>query len=87
MPYWINTRTICSLNPIMNGTKKDVRRNIDRFPSDFMFELTRDEYNSLRSQIVTLEEGRGKYSKHNPFVFTEQGQSVTLHLFKKRCIC
>ena len=35
--------------------KQAVRRNIQRFPSDFMFELTRDEYNSLRSQIVTLE--------------------------------
>ena len=38
--------------------KQAVRRNIDRFPEDFMFELTRDEYNSLRSQFVTLEEGR-----------------------------
>jgi len=54
--------------------KQAVRRNIDRFPSDFMFELTKDEYNSLRSQFVTLENtGRGKYSKYTPFAFTEQG--------------
>ena len=49
-----------------------VMRNLDRFPSDFMFELTRDEYNALRTQIATLEKGRGKYSKFNPFAFTEQ---------------
>ncbi len=54
--------------------KQAVRRNMDRFPNDFMFELTKDEYNTLRSQIVTLDNsGRGKYSKYNPFAFTEQG--------------
>ena len=54
--------------------KQAVRRNIERFPSDFMFELTNEEYKSLRSQIVTLEnDGRGKFSKYNPFAFTEQG--------------
>jgi len=56
--------------------KQAVRRNIDRFPADFMFELTQDEYNSLRSQIVTLEVGRGKYSKYLPFAFTEQGVAM-----------
>ena len=39
--------------------KEAVRRNIDRFPADFMFELTRDEYNFLRTQSATLEKGRG----------------------------
>ncbi len=54
--------------------KQAVRRNINRFPSDFMFELTKEEYHSLRSQYVTLENsGRGKYSKYLPFAFTEQG--------------
>ncbi len=38
-----------------------------------MFELTEDEYKSLRSQIVTLKKGRGKHSKYLPFAFTEQG--------------
>lgn len=56
--------------------KEAVRRNIDRFPSDFMFELTRDEYNFLRTQIATLESGRGKHSKFNPFAFTEQGVAM-----------
>ena len=40
--------------------KEAVRRNFKRFPLDFMFELSRDEYNSLRTQIATLEKGRGK---------------------------
>lgn len=53
-----------------------VKRNIARFPDDFMFELTRNEYNSLRSQIVTLESGKGRYSKYNPYVFTEQGVAM-----------
>ena len=51
--------------------KRQVRRNIDRFPGDFMFELTKDEYKSLRSQIGTLK--RGQHSKYAPLVFTEQG--------------
>ncbi len=50
-----------------------VNRNKDRFPKDFMFRLTRDEYNILRSQFVTLETGKGKYSKYNPYAFTEHG--------------
>jgi ORF6N domain len=56
--------------------KEAVRRNIERFPSDFMFELTREEYTALRSQIATLETGRGKYSKFVPFAFTEQGVAM-----------
>jgi phage regulator Rha-like protein len=50
-----------------------VRRNIDRFPEDFMFQITVNEYNSLRSQFVTLKKGRGQHRKYLPFVFTEQG--------------
>jgi len=50
-----------------------VKRNINRFPQDFMFELSREEYNRLRSQIVTFEQGKGKHSKYNPKGFTEQG--------------
>jgi len=54
--------------------KEAVRRNIERFPSDFMFELTKDEYNTLRTQFATLDKtGRGKHSKYNPYAFTEQG--------------
>lgn len=50
--------------------KQAVRRNINRFPKDFMFELTEIEFNSLRSQIVTSNRGGIRYM---PFAFTEQG--------------
>jgi phage regulator Rha-like protein len=55
--------------------KQAVRRNIGRFPADFMFELTKEEEDSLRSQIVTLK-GRGKHSKYLSFAFTEQGVAM-----------
>ena len=66
--------------------KRAVNRNINRFPGDFMFQLTKEEFESLRYQIGTLEKnsplrlqnetletGRGKYSKYLPYAFTEQG--------------
>jgi hypothetical protein len=56
--------------------KQAVRRNIERFPDDFMFELTREEYLSLRSQFVTLEKGKGRHAKYLPFAFTEQGVAM-----------
>ncbi len=55
---------------------QSVKRNIDRFPPDFMIQITRQEYNFLRSQFVTLETGRGKYAKYLPYAFTEQGVSM-----------
>ena len=55
--------------------KQAVRRNIERFPEDFMFEISLKI--SLRSQIVTLEiDGRGKYPKYPPFAFTEMGVAM-----------
>ena len=59
-----------------------VKRNIDRFPDRFMFQLTSEEANSLyfsRSQIVTLKNGsdnRGKNIKYLPYAFTEQGVAM-----------
>ncbi|HQV35730.1 MAG TPA: ORF6N domain-containing protein [Flavobacterium sp.] len=50
--------------------KQAVRRNINRFPPDFMFELTQNEFESLRSQFVTSKRGGLRYM---PFAFTEQG--------------
>ncbi len=50
--------------------KQAVRRNIARFPDDFMFELTENEFITLRSQIVTSNKGGTRYM---PFAFTEQG--------------
>ena len=50
-----------------------VKRNISRFPEDFMFQLTEIEFQSSRSQIVTLNKGRGSNVKYLPYVFTEYG--------------
>jgi len=54
--------------------KQAVKRNIKRFPDDFMFEVTKEENQSLRSQNVTLK--RGQHSKYLPFAFTEQGVAM-----------
>jgi len=66
-----------------------VKRNIKRFPPDFMFQLTKEEYDSLRFQIETLENsdssgfqnetlkiGRGLHTKYLPYAFTEQGVAM-----------
>jgi ORF6N domain len=50
-----------------------VKRNRARFPSDFMFQLTADEAESLRSQIAILKTGRGQHRKFLPYAFTENG--------------
>jgi hypothetical protein len=52
---------------------EQVRRNISRFPADFMFQLDECEYAGLRSQSATLKGGRGAHRKYLPNVFTEQG--------------
>jgi len=54
--------------------KRAVKRNLDRFPPDFMFELSTDEYDALRCQTGTLK--RGAHSKYPPFAFTEQGVAM-----------
>ena len=51
-----------------------VKRNIDRFPEDFMFRLTKDE--CLRSQFVTLNTGQGEHLKYMPYAFTENGVAM-----------
>ena len=56
-----------------------VKRNVDRFPEDFMFQLTKAEIEDwqhlkrLRSQIVTLKKARGTHIKYQPYAFTEHG--------------
>jgi hypothetical protein len=52
---------------------EQVRRNLKRFPADFMFQLEKDEFDSLRSQIATLKTGRGEHRKYLPLAFTEHG--------------
>ena len=68
--YGVDTRTL----------NQAVKRNMDRFPSDFMFQLTKDEYDSLRSQNVTLK--RGQHRKYLPYVFTEQGVAMLSSVLK-----
>lgn len=55
---------------------EQVRRNPKRFPPDFMFQLTKEETESLRSHFATLKQGRGQHRKYLPYVFTEQGVSM-----------
>jgi ORF6N domain len=53
---------------------QSVKRNIDRFPDDFMFQLTKEEFTGLRSQIVILK--KGENFKYLPYAFTEQGVAM-----------
>ena len=59
--------------------KQAVKRNINRFPEDFMFELTGDEFKNLRSQIVTSSWGGSRYV---PMAFTEQGVAMLSSVLK-----
>ena len=60
-----------------------VKRNIERFPEKFCFQLTEEEMQLLRSQIVTLnKKGRGQHKKYLPYVFTEQGIAMLSALLK-----
>lgn len=52
---------------------EQVRRNRERFPADFMFQLTDEEHAALRSQFATLKLGRGQHRKYLPYAFTEHG--------------
>ncbi len=64
-----------------------VKRNIDRFPEDFMFQLNQDEYDSLRSQFVILKKngsGRGRHSKYLPFAFTEHGVAMLASILRSK---
>jgi hypothetical protein len=65
--------------------KEAVRRNIERFPKDFMFEISDYEYAFLRSQIASLKNsGRGEHSKYLPFAFTEQGVAMLSSVLKSK---
>jgi hypothetical protein len=52
---------------------EQVRRNSDRFPGDFLMQLSADAFESLRSHFATLKQGRGQHRKYLPYVFTEHG--------------
>ncbi|HXN05548.1 MAG TPA: ORF6N domain-containing protein [Nitrospiria bacterium] len=68
----------------IRAINQGVKRNIKRFPTDFMFQLTKDEYESLRSQFVTLKPRRGGHRKYLPYVFTEQGVAMLSSVLKSR---
>ena len=73
--YEVDTRTL----------NRAVKRNIERFPEDFMFQLTKKEYNSLRCQIGTLENGKGInliLSKEPKTEFKEVGRQF-ITVFRK----
>jgi ORF6N domain len=59
---------------------EQVKRNSTRFPPDFLFQLTEEEANSLRSQIATLKSGRGQHRKFLPFAFTENGSIMAANV-------
>ena len=67
---------------------EQVKRNIERFPENFRFQLTQEEYKILRSQIATLrldsENEWGKHTKYLPYVFTEQGVSMLSAILKSK---
>lgn len=76
---------------------EQVKRNMERFPIEFMFQLTDAEYDflrsqnatlktdeSLKSQNATLEESRGKHRKYLPYVFTEHGTVMLASVLKSQ---
>ena len=64
--------------------KEQVRRNIERFPAEFMFELTKEEVQFSRSQIATLKTGQGHNIKYLPFAFTEYGIVMLSSVLKSK---
>lgn len=66
MLYGVETRRL----------NEQVRRNIERFPEDFMFQLTKDEAIASRSQFATLNNQRGQNIKYLPYAFTENGVAM-----------
>jgi phage regulator Rha-like protein len=68
-------RELASLYGVTTGNlNKSIKRNIERFPYDFMFQLNKEEYASLRFQIGILNQG--SHSKYLPYVFTEMGVAM-----------
>lgn len=72
MLYGVETRTL----------NQAVKRNIQRFPSDFRFQLSMEECS--KSQIVTLNAGRGQNIKKLPFAFTEQGVAMLSSVLRSK---
>ena len=70
-------RDLAELYQVTTGNlNKAVKRNLKRFPPDFMFQLTVEEWEALRFQIGILKNGRGEHTKYLPYAFTEQGLAM-----------
>ncbi|HKP02960.1 MAG TPA: ORF6N domain-containing protein [Chthoniobacterales bacterium] len=61
-----------------------VKRNADRFPRDFVFQLTREESGPLRYQTGTLNTGRGVHRKYRPYAFTEHGALQAANVLRSK---
>ncbi len=68
-----------------SSLNRAVRRNMNNFPDDFMFQLTQKEVNALCRQLGSLEGSRGQNIKYLPFVFTEQGVAMLSSVLKSDC--
>ncbi len=76
-------RDIAELYSVPTGNlNKAVKRNIDRFPEDFKFQMTKDEYDALRFQYGILKQGT--HSKYLPYAFTEQGIAMLSSVLKSK---
>ena len=61
---------------------QSIKRNIERFPESFMFQLNDFEFSNLRSQIVTSKGSGGR--RYNPYVFTEQGVAMLSGILRSK---
>lgn len=76
-------RDLAPLYGVTTGNlNKAVKRNMDRFPEDFMFQLTPEEYKPLRFHFGILEKGR--HSKYLPYAFMEQGVAMLSSVLKSK---
>jgi len=76
-------RDLAELYGVTTGNlNKAVKRNLDRFPPDFMFQLKQEEYESLRFQFGILK--KGQHSKFLPYAFTEQGVAMLSSVLRSK---
>ena len=78
-------RDLAELYQVTTGNlNKAVKRNLKRFPPDFMFQLTEEEWQALRFQNGIIKKGRGEHTKYFPYAFTEQGLAMQLELILQK---
>ena len=78
-------KDLAELYQVTTGNlNKAVKRNLKRFPPDFMFQLTEEEWQALRFQNGIIKKGRGEHTKYFPYAFTEQGLAMQLELILQK---